>query len=595
MQLEIPKPRIKQRIRNPVLEQQGLEHGLHPVVARVLAARPLSTQRSPLEALMPKLKHLDTPFGMLGMDKAAERVSLAIQNKEIIGIETDHDCDGQTSHAVFYHNLIQHFKHPKELLRSYIGHRLTEGYGLSDPVVNRILADPIKPSLIITADNGSSDEPRIARLAAAGIDVIVTDHHEIPLEGPPKSAYICLNPTQTDCQYGDPYIAGCMVAWLLMAATRQKLIDAHYLPQNAPTLSDSLDFVAVGTMADCVSIARSINNRAVVNFGLKLIDKKVRPCWQALKHKLKINLVSEDLSFKIAPLLNSDGRLSSALGSVNFLLAETLEEAEIALKQLEEHNQSRKTIQKTIVSDGLKLANEQLKSRDYSICVYFPEGHAGVHGIVASRIKELYGRPTALFSPKEGHPELITGSLRGIDFFHVRDALQHIHNTHPKMFIAFGGHKGAGGATLKLKDFKKFSTAFEEAAKLQLATNNEAIGPTLWTDGMLSSVDLNLGLVKTLSMLEPFGREFEAPAFEWIGELQDLRWIGDGTHARVTLKDLKQNKSMAGVWFSARTESQPTIPVTVGSQVRVVFLPKANHFRGRVTFDLQVLHMENYF
>lgn len=138
-----------------------------------------------------------------------------MQNNEVIGLETDHDCDGQTSHAIFHEALTKVFGYPKDNIRSYIGHRMKEGYGLSESLMNRILTDSIRPSLIITADNGSTDEPRIAVLKQNGIDTIVTDHHGIPPEGAPKSAVAVLNPTQDGCNYPDKAIAGCMVAWLL--------------------------------------------------------------------------------------------------------------------------------------------------------------------------------------------------------------------------------------------------------------------------------------------------------------------------------------------------------------------------------------------
>ena len=157
LEVVLPKPVIKTKAYNKSMEQQGLEAGLHPIIARVVASRPLAEELPILQAISPKLKNLSNPQNLLDIEKASERVAAAIISGECIGLETDHDCDGQTSHAVLYHNLIYHFKHPKDKIRSFIGHRLTEGYGLSESVANRILADNPKPTLIITADNGSSD------------------------------------------------------------------------------------------------------------------------------------------------------------------------------------------------------------------------------------------------------------------------------------------------------------------------------------------------------------------------------------------------------------------------------------------------------
>ncbi len=588
VEVDLPKPVIKIKPYDKAIEQHGIEAGLHPIVARIVASRPLPSHIPLLQAISPKLKNLSSPLNLKDIERAASRVADAIINAEYIGIETDHDCDGQTSHAVLFHNLIHHFKHPKQKILSYIGHRLTEGYGLSEPVAKRILSDSPRCSLVITADNGSSDEPRIKQLKAAGIDVIITDHHEIPVEGAPLSAYACLNPTRSECGYGDPYIAGCMVAWLLMAATRQVLIERGHLCATVPTLMDSLDFVAVGTIADCVSMARSINNRAVVAYGIRLITEGKRPCWRAILSDLKEPLNSEDLGFRIGPLLNSDGRLSCAFGSVNFLLAETDEEAMAGLFALEDHNKERKNIQQNIVLQGLSKAKSQVDQGRSSLCIYLQESHTGVHGIAASRIKDIYGRPTAFFAPKLGVPGVISGSIRGVEKFHVRQALQYVADQHPHILIAFGGHKGAGGLTLKLADFELFSATFEAAACLQLA--EEVLLPVIWTDGPLSLNALNFDLINTLSQLEPFGREFETPVFEVVATLKELRFIGDGTHARVRLE--AEGKRVEGVWFKIRQTPSAPIYVQAGDTVKVAFSIKINNFRNERKVDMQVVHME---
>lgn len=586
-EVDFPTPVVKLKPCNPAIEQLALNAGLPPIIARIVAARPVVNDLPIRTAIAPKLKHLFLPNKMADMEHAANRLATAIMQGECIGIETDHDCDGQTSHAVIYHNLIMHFGHPKEKIRSYIGHRLTEGYGLSESVASRILADLPKPSLVITADNGSSDELRIKKLKDSCIDVIVTDHHQIPLEGYPHSAVACLNPTRTDCEYGDPYIAGCMVAWLLMAATRQRLIALHYLPNSAPALLDTLDFVAVGTVADCVSMARSVNNRAVVNYGLRLINAATRPCWRIIKENVSKPLCSEDLGFRVGPLLNSDGRLASAFGSVSFLLAESDDEAKAWLLSLQEQNTTRKAIQQQIVAQGLVKAKEQVDAGRLSLCIYLAESHPGVHGIAASRIKDIFGRPTVFLALKHGIDKLITGSVRGIENFHVRDALQAVADQHPLLLVAFGGHKGAGGLTLKLQDFDIFYKAFEDAVQLQLA--GQLLGPVVWTDGPLSINQLSLELFEALSVLEPFGREFEAPLFELTAHIKNIQMIGDGTHARVQLGS--DGRQISGVWFKMRQNSSSPMPVAVGDKVNVVFVLKDNSFRNQRTLDIHIHHI----
>ena len=582
MDVELPIPKIKTRTIDTDIQQQILSQGLHPLLARIIAARTKPNNFDLQQMLDSKLGSLTHPLTMRDMELASKRLATAIINKEVIGIETDHDCDGQTSHAVLYHNLVHHFKHPDHLIRSYIGHRLTEGYGLSLKVAQRILNDQPRPTLIITADNGSADEARIALLAAAKIDVIVTDHHQLPIAGPPASAYACLNPTRSDCEYGDPYIAGCMVAWLLMVATRIELINCGYLQDNAPKLTDSLDYVAVGTIADCVSMSRSYANRAIVNHGLKIINAGSKPCWRAIKSLVNGVVRAEDLGFKVGPLLNSDGRLASAFGSVSFLLAAEDQEAKQWVAYLQEQNQIRKEIQNSITQQGINIAATQTLAGNFSLCIFLPEGHAGVHGISASRIKESFGRPTVFLAPKQGEVDILTGSIRSIDGFHVGNALQWIMQQQPDLLIAGGGHSGAGGVTLYHSNYQQFADLFELSAREQLS--QQMLGPVIWTDGNLEVQDFNLDFLELIGKLEPFGREFEAPIFEITAKLENLRTIGDGSHARIELQVAQQR--LAGVWFNFKTTAQ------VGDTVRCAFSLRSNDFGGVRRCEMQVAWLE---
>ncbi|MFO1258730.1 MAG: single-stranded-DNA-specific exonuclease RecJ [Gammaproteobacteria bacterium] len=586
----IPSPIIQSRTIDIEKERKAREAGLDPVIARILAARPVQGNLAWPAFLNPKLNNLDPPHHLADLSKAVARVMTAIKEKQVIGLETDHDCDGQTSHAVLYSSLVDYFQVPGNLVKTYIGHRLEEGYGLSESLCDRILADSERPQLIITADNGSTDETQIARLKAQGIDVIVTDHHEIPKEGIPQSALAVLNPTREDCNYPDRMIAGCMVAWLFMAAVRTQLIDQGCLPKTTPSLAGLLDFVAVGTIADCVSMARSLNNRAVVQYGLKCIQTSQRPCWQAVRTLITNDIRAEDIGFRIGPLLNADGRLDDALGSVSFLLAQNLETAMRWIGHLIEQNDTRKSIQDTMMRAAIPLAREQCAAKQLSICLYLEAGHPGVHGIAASRIKDLFGRPTIIFSPKYQSAEIITGSARGIDgIFHLRDALQHVADEYPNLIIKFGGHKGAAGLTIRHQDLALFQRAFEHAVSCQL--DDKAIGPVVLTDGVLPPSCFNVESILKLNILEPFGREFEAPVFETIAEVLGVTILGqEQVHAKVRLK--VQYTLMDAIWFRCRTDATEPIPVDVGETIKIAFIPKINEYRGVVTFSPQIVAME---
>lgn len=575
--------KLIQRSLDKAYYQSLIESNVDPLIARIAAGRPVPEQFDrQVHVLEPKLQHLDHPKHIKGINKAVDRIIQAIDQGEIIAIETDHDCDGQTSHAVMLTCLIEILGVDPKRIQSFIGHRMEEGYGLSDALTDRILAAKPRPTLVITADNGSSDELRIARLKAENIDVIVTDHHAVPQEGAPQSAYVCLNPTQADCDFPDPYIAGCMVAWLLMAAVRAEMIAQGKLADSVPSMMGVLDFVAVGTVADCVSMAKSINNRAVVKYGLKLMNQFQRPCWQAIRPLLRgSEITSQDLGFLIGPMLNSDGRLSDAFGSVNFLLSNDINEALPWAKQLFEQNNERKAIQKSITASAMKIAQQQADAGRVSLVVYLEDGHAGIHGISASRVKDQFGRPTILFSPKLGTDGVITGSARSIDAVHVRDALQWVDNQAPGLLISFGGHRGAAGLAIAHKDLAQFQDLFEQAVLQQISTDQ--VGPVMLTDGELARGQLTLSAVDLLKQLEPYGREFDQPVFEGTFRVEQIRLIGqDQNHAQLVLAP-----SLCAIWFNA-CEPGESLSIQPGDTIKAAYSINENIYRDTRSLQLQI-------
>lgn len=580
-----PAPEICYRTVDNARYEAACEAGYDPLVASIMASRAIPAHL-PIETILsPKLKFLDHPETLPDVAHACERLLRAIENDETIGIETDHDCDGQTSHAVIYCALTECLGVSPSKIKSYIGHRLKEGYGLSEKVVERILADEPRPSLIITADNGSSDEARIAVLKAEGVEVIVTDHHEIPSDGIPKSAYAVVNPIREDSAYPDRAIAGCMVAWLMMAALRQKATAKW--GRDLPSLAKLLDFVAVGTIADCVSMAKSQNNRAVVTFGMKLIEQAERPCWQVLKPLLSVPLSSEDLGFKIGPLLNSDGRLACAFGSVSFLLAPTYEEAARWVAHLQEQNQSRKTIQDLMLQNATAQAKQKYQQGYRSLCIFLEDGHPGVHGICASRIKDAFGRPVIIFSPKMGEANILTGSGRSIEGLHLRQVLQAMADREP-IIERFGGHKGAAGVSILRENLSRFIELFENVVSEMIEPS--LLGPKVWVDGDLPLSSLRYDNIKKLfGQLEPFGREFEPPLFLLMGRVLSMQSVGEKEiHLRLRL--VATEGEMEAIWFNARESRELPWPVSIGDEVQAIYSPKLQTFRGETKVSCQIVH-----
>jgi single-stranded-DNA-specific exonuclease len=516
---------------------------------------------------------------------ASARIIKALSNGEVIGLETDHDVDGVTSHAVLYRALVDVFQHPKDRIKSYIGHRLEEGYGLSDPLCDRILADNPRPTLIITADNGSSDADRIARLKENGVDTIVTDHHGMPEEGPPAQAIACVSPARDDSEFPDGMIAGVMVSFLLMCVVRQQMMELEFLPDNTPSLKDLLDFVALGTVADCVSLARSENNRAIISSGLTPISMGVRPCWRAIRPKMGDDakpISSSDLAFTIGPRLNAAGRLSDAMVGVRFLLSETDEEARQWLNKLEGENTLRREIEADLKEEAMAVGEIQDEMGKKVLQVSLSEGHAGVHGIVASRLVERYGKPAICFSPKQGEPGIITGSARGIEGMHVRDAMQKVRTQSPDILLKFGGHEGAGGLTLKESNFKRFEQAYEEAVSEQLG--DKVLEPYILSDGVIGTNEVSFELIHGLDRLQPFGREFEAPLFTGLFKLMSSKPMGEkGTHWRFQLIG-NEDGVFEAVWFNVGQEC----PLTMDGLYRIVFTPELNWWRGKAKMQLMI-------
>lgn len=578
-----PAPTIRRRVLDTHAYAEALGASYSELVSRVLAGRGLFPDAS---RIAPSLRDLDHYTGLADCDRAGQRIAAAIRAGETIAIATDHDVDGVTAHAVLIEGLSGVLGHPRERLQSYIGHRLRDGYGLSDGVADRILdADP-RPDLLITADHGSSDAPRIERLFSLGVEVIVSDHHELSADGMPEAAYACVTPQHPDDAYGDPAIAGCLVAWLVVAAARAELRSSGELPPEGANLTDLLDYVALGTVADCVSLGESVNNRAVVRAGLSRINADTRPCWRVLE-KGRSGLTAQDLAFGIGPKINARGRLDEAMAGVHFLTASDDAAAGELLALLESENEERKRIEKELKTDAMVQADDQIAAGERAAVIWLEDGHAGVHGIVASRVAEAYGCPAVCLSPKQDRDDIVTGSARGIDGFHVRDALQACADLDPDLFVAFGGHPGAGGLTLQKEKIGTFRELFHQATRAQISESQ--IGPVLVTDGEVEPGDLTLATVDALAALEPFGRGFEAPLFDGQFTIRASKRVGDGTHARLAL-EATDGSTVPAIWFAAIEDPSHSLPALVGDRVQVVFELTANEWRDR-TLQLRVRHL----
>lgn len=582
-------------IDEALLNRISQVHSLSPLQARIVSHRvehlkkDLDSEQLLTQIVVPSLKNIAPPKLLADSDKAVQRISEAIKNKETIGLLTDYDVDGITSHAILMYSLRDYFGVAEEKMQHLIGHRIDDGYGISQGLVDRILNSECLPDLIITADCGSSDELQIVQLKEQGIDVIVTDHHAIPQEGIPVSALAIINPTRDDCAYPDNTIAGCMVSWLLMSHLRSHLISSEEVPANIPKLSNLLDFVALGTVADAVSLISPIN-RAVVNIGLKVMNQLQRPCWQAIKQLLDRDFqafTAEDLGFQIGPRINARSRMSDPYMALHYLSAGTLQESTKNLLELDKDNQTRKETEKEMLEIAYILAKAQLKTQKWSLVIFDEKFHAGVQGIVASRLMEKFGRPVIVLSPTNDAAKL-TGSARTIPGVHIRDAIEVVANQNPDMILGFGGHKGAAGLKLRPSSVVEFRALFDLAVESQLHSKDD-LRPIIHTDGELSESEMSFQTIADLKYLEPYGREFEVPVFEGDFKVRSIRAIGsEANHLMIDLAT--ESHTFRAVWFRALEKRNDPFPFVDGQFIHVVYQLKENYYRGNFSIQLHIIN-----
>ena len=583
-----PKPIFKSRERDDAIFVTLIEGGLPDWLAKILSSR----LDKPIEVDLlysNELTDVEDPSSIPDMDVAVSRIVRAIKNEEKIILVCDHDMDGTGSAAVLWAALIDYFNVKESLVNVVTSHRLTEGYGITEPVAQRII--DIKPGLVISADKGSSDEPRIKKIAEAGIDVIVTDHHEIGINGPPKSAIAVVNPIRTDSNY-DKHVCGAGVAFLTMAKVRTALIQEG-VREKIPSLAPLLDYVAVATIADCVSMkpSKAATNRTFVKRGLQLINNKTRPCWEVFCADLQGPVNAETIGFQLAPAVAAAGRLDWAEVGFKFLIAKTKQEAQKYWQELQNENALRKEIEKKLRE---KAIPEACKKNGQSIVLFFEDGHSGVHGITASRLVEAFGKPAAIFAPKGAgvknstsadEIKIASGSFRGIPGFNVKEALSYVDERHPELLLSHGGHIGAGGGSILISSFDRFVSAYEEAVIAQIG--DKELKPIIWVDGELPIGINDTNVLHELDKLEPWGRDFPYPTFKGKFEVRNIQTLGDGSHLKLSLWDGVSVKD--AIWFNAVQTNIEELNIQTGSQVVFLYSLKSNWFRSKRKIQLQII------
>jgi single-stranded-DNA-specific exonuclease len=535
--------------------------GVHPLLARLFAARGV---RSPDE-IDDALAGLVAPTHLLGTQAAASFLADAIAARRRICVVADYDCDGATACAVALRGLRMLGAAPGTLCH-VVPDRAVHGYGLTPAIVD--LAMEKQPQVLLTVDNGIASLAGVAHARAAGLDVVVTDHHlpakdEHGLVQLPEATVI-VNPNQPDCGFPSKNLAGVGVMFYVLLALRSELrARGVFTAETQPRLDTLLDLVALGTVADVVRL--DANNRRLVAQGLKRIRAgRMQPGVAALfkaAGRDATRATGFDFGFALGPRINAAGRLSDMSLGIECLLTDDPARATELAQLLDTINRERRDVEAGMREQAEAMLARLMPEGDApaALALYDPDFHEGVVGIVASRLKDRVHRPTFVFAM--GQDGLLKGSGRSIPGFHLRDALDLVSKRHPGVLKKFGGHAMAAGATLAEGDFTTFVDAFQRVAAecLDAAT----LSRTLMTDGPLPVEYFTLDTVRSLDA-QVWGQAFEAPVFSDEVEVVSQRLVGE-KHLKLAVRHAGALRD--AIWFG-HSEPLPA-RVVLAYQLRV--------------------------
>jgi single-stranded-DNA-specific exonuclease len=543
--------------------------GIHPLLARLYAARGVTTK----DELDEELVRLLPPSGLKGVGEAARLLADAIAAGQRLCVVADYDCDGATACAVALRGLrLLGAAHVDYLVPD----RVVDGYGLTPPIARRV--KDRGADVLITVDNGIASVDGVAEARALGLKVLVTDHH---LPGPVlPDADVLVNPNQPGCDFESKSIAGVGVMFYVLLALRAELRERGVFDaRNQPKLDALLPLVALGTVADVVKL--DPNNRRLVAQGLKRIRTGALPCGLAslfnVAGRKPQQATTFDFGFALGPRINAAGRLADMTLGIECLLTEDAARGEELARTLDGINRERREIEGDMREQAMEIAESLFDEGDEpppAICVFDPDFHEGVVGIVASRIKDKLHRPTFVFAASQapGKEHELKGSGRSIPGFHLRDALDLVAKRHPGVLLRFGGHAMAAGCTVAEEHLDVFEQALAQVAQewLDAAT----LLRRLHTDGPLAPEYRRADLVDTLHSAV-WGQGFAPPVFSEEVEIVSQRLVGE-KHLQIRLKH--QGQPVDGIWFG-RTEPLP-------ARVKLAFRLDADEWQGtrRVRF-----------
>ena len=554
---------IKQRPFNEKIVSTLIAEGVNPLLARLYAARGV-VANSELES---SLIGIIPPEQLTNAPQMAKLLADAIaQNKKLLVIG-DYDADGATATAV----AVKGLKSMGANVDFLVPNRFEYGYGLTPEIV--ALAATLKPDILITVDNGIASVDGVAAANLLGLQVLITDHH-LPADVTPAAACI-VNPNQHGCTFKSKNLAGVGVMFYVLLALRAELRNrGTFENKSEPNLTELLDLVALGTVADLVKL--DANNRILVEQGLRRI-RAGKACvgihaLLQIAGKTAEKVTAQDFGFAVGPRLNAAGRLDDMRLGIACLLAETEASALQKAQTLHELNMERRNIEADMQECAL-IALENIEvTNNFSLSIYNAGYHQGVIGILASRLKEKYYRPTIVFA--DAGDNILKGSGRSIANFHLRDALDLVTKRHPQLIIKFGGHAMAAGLSIKQADFAAFQNAFEAAARTLLTEAD--LQAVIETDGSLNAIEMNLQTAQILAA-QVWGQGFPAPLFVDDFKVINQRILKE-KHLKLILE--KDAKRFDAIYFNCTNH----LPETINA----IYALEANEYKGLQTVQLQV-------
>jgi single-stranded-DNA-specific exonuclease len=544
------------------------QQGVHPVLARLYAARGVTDMRE----LSSEFSSLMLPSGLLHIDAAASFLADAIAARKKMTIVADYDCDGATACAVALRGL----RSLGADIDFIVPNRFEYGYGLTPEIVDLTVREK-SPNIIVTVDNGIASIDGVAEANRRGIEVVVTDHH-LPADKLPD-ARVIVNPNQPACGFPSKNLAGVGVIFYVLLALRAEMRKRGIFDaQNQPKLDALLDLVALGTVADVVKL--DANNRILVAQGLKRMRAgRMHPGIAALFRAAGRDprcATPFDLGFALGPRLNAAGRLADMSLGIECLTTDDDGRAWAIAQQLDAINRERREIEADMQDTALTLLDSFNPQDKSTISVFDDSWHQGVIGIVASRLKDRFYRPTITFAP--GGEGLIKGSGRSIAGFHLRDALDLVSKHSPSLIEKFGGHAMAAGLTIRADAFDGFSAAFEAVGREWLSKSQ--LERVIETDGPLEEAYFSTQFIGLLDD-QVWGQGFAPPVFCDEFRILSQRVLKE-KHLKLQLE--KDGRRYDAIWFG-HTDTLPDL-------AKVAYRLDANEFNGITRVQLLVEHAE---